>query len=95
MKNILAQKVVSYHSVPPFKVVERWVAAGEADLLRLLPLAFLWFALLAWLVVLCTAGPFKCSFFLAMRLNLTMIRIFKMVRVTMGPSLNKVSLTHK
>ena len=67
---------------------------GEADLLKL-PFPFLLTIALALVVVRCTAGPFKCSFFLAIRLNLTMIRIFKMVRVTMGPSLNKVSLTHK
>ena len=78
-----------------FNVVEAAAGLpGEADLLKL-PFPFLLTIALALVVVRCTAGPFKCSFFLAIRLNLTMIRIFKMVRVTMGPSLNKVSLTHK
>ena len=77
-----------------FNVVGAAGLPGEADLLKL-PFPFLLTIALALVVVRCTAGPFKCSFFLAIRLNLTMIRIFKMVRVTMGPSLNKVSLTHK
>ena len=42
-----------------------------------------------------TAGPFKFSRFLAILLNLTIIRMLRMVRVTIGPVLSRVSLTHK